>query len=256
MKVGMQMNKLYGVLLTLISGLFFLIGGLLSLKVKDKDKLNHFSTGLALVIIFNLLIFDLAPEVLEMLEDKSLSLKIIFTIIFVGLGILILKLLDHFIPDHHHEHHDIKDNMSEHKGHMKHIGVLTIVSLVLHNLLEGFAIFGMALNDFKIGLFTCLSVALHNIPLGTHIFSSMDVKRNKNLILFLTLSSLLGGLIFLVIGSVSNIVLSAISLITMGMLLYIAFLELLPEVTIHIKSKATIMGIITGFILALITVLV
>lgn len=250
------MNKLYGILLTLISGLFFLVGGVLSLKVKDKDKLNHFSTGLALVIIFSLLIFDLAPEVIELLEDKDISFKILYALIFIGLGISILKLLDHFIPDHHHEHHEIKDNMSEHVGHMKHIGVLTVVSLILHNVLEGFAIFGMALNDFKIGLFTCLSVALHNIPLGTHIFSSMDIKKNKGLLLLLTLSSLFGGIIFLIIGSVSDIVLGIVSLITMGMLLYIAFMELLPEVIEHVKEKATIVGIGVGLILTIISVLI
>ena len=47
-----------GLILTLIAGLFFLVGGLISLKVKNKDKLNHFSIALALIIILNLLIMD------------------------------------------------------------------------------------------------------------------------------------------------------------------------------------------------------
>lgn len=59
----------------------------------------------------------------------------------------------------------------------------------------------------------CLSVALHNIPLGTTIFSSIDIKKNKLLVLSLTLSSFIGGFIFLLIGDISSLVLAIISII-------------------------------------------
>ena len=247
------MNKYYGIILTFIAGLFFLIGGLISLKVKNKEKLNAFSISLAIVIIINLLIMDLIPEILELLDGYDLSFKILIILIFAILGIAILKLLDFFIPDHHHDHHDNETNQEEHTSHIKHIGTLTLISLILHNLLEGFAIAGMTLNDYKIGLMVCLSVALHNIPLGTHIFSSIDIKKNKLLVLSLTLSSLVGGIIFLIIGDISSLVLAIISLITLGMLLYILFMELLPELLVNLRKKETIIGLITGIIIILIS---
>ena len=250
------MNRYMGLMLTLIAGIFFLIGGLISLKVKNKDKLNAFSVALALVIIINLLAMDLIPEIFELLEDYNLTFKIIIIVVFGILGILLLKVLDMFIPDHHHDHHDNETNKAEHESHMKHIGTLTLISLVLHNILEGFAIAGMTVNDFKIGLMVCISVALHNIPLGTHIFSSLDMKKNKLLVAILTLSSLIGGLIFLAFESISPLVLAIISIITLGMLIYISILELLPELWTNRKKKETIIGLIVGIIIIIISALV
>ena len=250
------MNQFYGIILTLIAGLFFLIGGLISLKVKNKDKLNHFSIALALVIIINLLVMDLIPEIFELLESYNLSFKLLIVFIFAILGILILKGLDFFIPDHHHEHHDNETDKKEHISHLKHIGTLTLISLILHNLLEGFAIAGLSFNDFEMGLMICISVALHNIPLGTTIFSSIDIKKNKLLFLSLTLSSFIGGLIFLLIGEISSLVLAIINIITLGMLIYIAFIELLPELYQNIKKKETILGLLTGIVLIIISMLI
>ena len=247
------MNQYIGLILTLIAGIFFLIGGLISLKVKNKDKLNAFSIALALVIIINLLAMDLIPEIFELLESYSTSFKIMIMIAFGVLGILLLKVLDMFIPDHHHDHHENETNKQEHISHMKHIGTLTLISLVLHNILEGFAIAGMTVNNFKIGLMVCVSVALHNIPLGTHIFTSLDMKKNKLLVAILTLSSLIGGIIFLAFGTISPLVLAIISIITLGMLIYISVLELLPELWTNRKKKETIIGLIVGIIIIIIS---
>ncbi len=245
--------KLYGLLLTLITGLFFLLGGFLSLKIKDKEKLHHFSMSLAFVIIIGLLVLDLIPECLELLEDYKTIYQILLGFVFVFLGIFLLKILDHFIPDHHHEHKKTKDNHKEHIGHINHIGLLTLISVVLHNLLEGFAIMGMANNDFKTGLLACLSVALHNIPLGATIFSSIDLKENKGYVLLLTLSSLLGGLICLLIGSVHNIILAIVTLITIGMLIYIAMFELFGEIKQNIKSRYSLLGLVCGIIVLIVS---
>ena len=250
------MNQYFGLILTLIAGLFFLIGGLISLKVKNKDKLNAFSIALALVIIINLLAMDLIPEILELLEDYDFSFKIMIILIFGLLGIFLLKILDFFIPDHHHEHHDNEIDKKEHISHIKHIGTLTLISLILHNLLEGFAIAGMSLNDYKIGLMVCISVALHNIPLGTTIFSSIDIRKNKLLVTILTLSSFIGGLIFFIIGDISTLVLAIISIITLGMLIYISLMELLTELLKNRKKKETIIGLLTGVIIIVISMFI
>lgn len=250
------MNKLYSVILTLIAGVFFLLGGLISKKFKNKEILNHFSIALAFIIMLNLIFTDLIPETLELLEAYKTSSRIFMIISFIILGILILKILDFFIPDHHHDHHEEEKNIKEHISHEKHIGTLTVISLILHNVLEGFAIFGLSLNDFKLGIMICISVALHNIPLGTHIFSSLSLNKNKGLISILTLSSLIGGIIFLIVGEISNLLLAIITCITLGMLIYIEMFELLPEMLHSIKKKETIIGLIVGLIILGISLLI
>ncbi len=250
------MNKLYSVILTLIAGVFFLLGGLISKKFKNKEILNHFSIALAFIIMLNLIFTDLIPETLELLEAYKTSSRIFMIISFIILGILILKVLDFFIPDHHHDHHEEEKNIKEHISHEKHIGTLTVISLILHNVLEGFAIFGLSLNDFKLGIMICISVALHNIPLGTHIFSSLSLNKNKGLISILTLSSLIGSIIFLIVGEISNLLLAIITCITLGMLIYIEIFELLPEMLHSIKKKETIIGLIVGLIILGISLLI
>lgn len=243
------MNRLYGIILTIISGLFFLIGGIITHKCKNKDKLNHFSVALAFMVMLGLIVLDLFPEVMELMEDYKIIEAVAFIGVFACLGFIILKVLDLFIPDHHHEHKDNEKNKKEHISHIHHIGILTIISLILHNLLEGFMIFGMALNDFKVGILMTISIALHNIPLGTHIFSSIDLKDNKLLVGSLTLSSLVGGLLFLVVGNVSNIILALVTALTLGMIIYILLLELLPEVVNNRSKKETILGLLLGIII-------
>lgn len=243
------MRQYYGLVLTIIAGLFFLVGGLISLKVKNKDKLNIFSVALAFVIIINLLVSDLLFEILELLETYNTQFRMLIIIVFGILGILLLKGLDFFVPDHHHEHHADEVDSKEHISHLKHIGTLTLVSIILHNLLEGFAIAGMTLADFKIGLLVGLSVALHNIPLGTHIFSSIDMRENRGITLVLTISSLLGGIIFFLIGDIPQLVLAVISIITLGMLIYILVGELFPELRHNIRRKEALLGIGVGILI-------
>lgn len=243
------MDKIFGIILTLISGIFFLVGGLIFLKAKNKEKLELFSIGIALIIMLNLIFVDLGPEILELVEDYSQIKKIIIVLIFSIIGFGSLKILDIFIPDHHHEHHDNEVNHKEHISHINHIGTLTILSLIIHNVLEGFAIFGLAMNDIKLGILASISVALHNIPLGTHIFSTINIKNNKILIICLTFSSLLGGLIFLIIGNISNMIIACITSITLGMICYIALIELLPEALTNIKKKETITGMLIGLLI-------
>ena len=190
------MAKIYGLILTLVTGLFFGIGGLISLKFKNKEKLEHFSCALSFIIMLGLIFFDLIPELQELFPNLNSLSTLSIPLIFILLGFLILKFLDFFIPDHHHDHQEHNDDKKEHLSHIHHIGLITIISLILHNILEGGAIFGLALTDFKVGLMIFLSVALHNIPLGTHIFSTLSFKENKFAIFMLTISSLIGGLIF------------------------------------------------------------
>ena len=238
---------IFSLLLTVIVGLFFLIGGLISLKVKNKNKLNTFSCALALVVILGLIFGDLIPEISANLSNKW------HILIFIVLGFLMFCVLDKFIPNHHHEHHEKNDNKKEHLNHNEHIGKLTIISLIFHNVLEGLAITGLSVKDFKTGLLITLGVALHNVPLGTHIFSSIDLGKNKILIFLLAISSLTGGLIYLILGSINTLVIGVITAITLGMLFYIAIKELLPEVITHYKEKEGYYGLLLGMILIIIS---
>ena len=225
-----------GLLLSLFASVFVLIGSLIIIISKNNKFVINFSLALAFIVILGLIFLELLPESISYTNFLTTS-------IFALVGILILKLLDYFIP-HHHEF----DNLT-------HIGVITSIALIIHNLIEGMSIYGVAKTDLSLGMLMSLGVGLHNIPVGMMV-TSIILKTNKNkpLLLLLILSTLLGGLIMMLLNPLVNDLIIGIFLsITLGMLLFIVFDELLFRVYKVKKEKSTILGLIVGAIIVTIT---
>ncbi|MEG0977104.1 MAG: ZIP family metal transporter [Bacilli bacterium] len=230
----------YGLLLTLVAGLFFLIGIFMYKKSKHRVTLSIITSACAFVVILGLIIFDLLPELIELKKWW------VFLFVFLGLGLLFV--LDLFIPDHEHNHKDNDYETEEHEKHLSHIGLITIIALMLHNMVEGAALYSVTTNSLKSGILMCLGIGLHNIPLGFQIANYSVTKKNKILLFFLVISALLGGLIVLLFGTVNEIVFGIITAITLGMILHILLFELLKEVYNNRKRKENYYGIIIGII--------
>ncbi len=236
---------LTGILFTGLTGLFFLIGIVLLKKNNNKEWTSRLTIALAMVVLLGLLLFDLGPE---LIEDKNPYLLIPLVI-----GFLILILLDKLVPHHHHEHSDSHCDKHDHENHLNHIGIITILALTVHNMIEGLSLYSVTLSSVKSGLLMMLGISLHNIPLGFQIGNSLEEKKTKPiLIILLCLSSLLGALIFIMFGSIDNNILNILLAITFGMLLYILIFELFGEVKNYLHKKETIYGIIIGIIILVI----
>lgn len=238
--------------ITLFSGLFFLIGAIITLFSKNKKGIVEFSMGIAFSVMMCLLALDIVPETFELLGEK----KRYFFYIFVLIGIIILKLIDLLVP--HHNHHE---NIKHHERHLKHIGLISALALIIHNAIEGIAIYNMACIDLKAGFMLALGVGLHNIPFGIEITVALnESKKNKKQIIsflaVLILSSIIGALLLMVFGNISNFILGSLMSITVGMIIYLLFFELLVEIINTPNKKKTLLGIISGILLIILTVLV
>ena len=147
-----------GLLITFILGLFILLGAIIAIVVGKKKKIIEYSLGLALGVIVTLIITDLLPEVIENLKLSKIYIGIIGLLV----GYVLLKLLDYFIPDHGDESH----SKNETQNNLIHIGIITSVALIIHNIIEGMAVYSSMLSSTKLGLALTLGVGFHNIPLG------------------------------------------------------------------------------------------
>ena len=227
--------EIKALLITLLSGLSFFVGYLITKIVKDEKKLVTFAIGFAFSIILGLCIFDMLEECLEMHN------KLIMIASMVG-GVVILKVLDLFIPDH--EHHKKDEN------HIEHIGIISALALFLHNMIEGTAIYMAGVTEIKVGLFMAIGVAFHNIPLGIQTSSLVRTRNERfELLTILALSTIVGVLFINAFNiNISPIVGQVLMCISFGMLIYIAFFELLCEVREHIKKKELIYGLILGIL--------
>lgn len=230
-------------LITFLFSMTILIGTLIILLTKNNKKLSELSISISFSVLFCLIFLEVIPHTLEHLDY--------FSMIFYGLvGFAILKLLDLFIPSHEH---------SNKKDHISHIGIMASIALIIHNLIEGMILYSTLKENLTLGILLGIGIGLHNIPMGMIISSTLKVARYNNikisLVSFLiSLSTLIGALIISLVGNISEYVIGIMFALTLGMLVYIVFFELLEHLK-HQNKKNNIIGFIVGVILICISLI-
>lgn len=239
-----------GLVITFLLGLFFIVGSLFTKFSKNTKAIENISISVALGTMTSLIIFDLFPEMLEHMNGIS----IIWVVLLVLSGVGILKILDFFVPEHDHEHglhHDCSEE------NLIHIGIVSLIAIVLHNIIEGMAVYSISIDSFKTAMFVALGVGLHNIPMGMIISSTMEhePKKYKMIALLLaTFSTFIGGLIMSFISSIiSDFAIGVLICITLGMILYIVIFELIPHILHGDNKKLSLIGIVFGVAIVLIS---
>ena len=192
-------------LLTFLSGLFYLVGIIIYKFVKHKNELTVAAISCAAVVIIGLIVFDLAPELIE--QDNA------WLFVFVILGFVLLFLIDKLIPHHHHKHHDHDEATKEHKDRLEHVSTITILALSMHNLIEGMALYSISLESIRSGTLMLIGVGLHNLPFGFQIAGT----KNKLLVFLLVISAFLGGLVVFFFGNIDEFLQGVVLAISMGM---------------------------------------
>ncbi len=227
-------------LIPIISGMFFLIGTLISAIFKNKKEIINFSIGMSISVLLLLIILDLIPEAVELYS----SYKVLLTVLGAIAGVLMLWLAEHLIP-HNHTH--------------SHIGLIAIIPIMIHDFIEGASIYSVASVSIKAGIIYALGVALHNLPLGIKISSTIkDEGKLKTWIhmIILSLSSFVGGLLmFMNTNFMSPNITAFILSVTTGMIAYIIYMEINDVLNKKI-NKNTIIGMITGVIIMIISQLI
>ena len=228
-------------ILTLFVGLFILGGMVLGFCSKNNKKITLLSIGIAFGIIVSLMLLELFPEAYENLTADSKWKGIAMFLATMGIGLLLMSILDDFVPHHEHEskhHHKHKDDTC-HQEHLNHIGILTTVALVLHNAIEGMTLFVSSLASMSSGYLLCVGIGLHNIPLGLLVAGTLTTKKETIITgFFLTISSFIGGIMMqLLLPIIDDFLVGLLIAFTLGMLIYIAFIELLGQISkVEIKN--------------------
>ena len=248
--------EMIGLIITFLLGIFVLIGALVAFLAKKKGQIIDFSLGLAFSVIIMLIALDLIPEVIE-----NLGLRYIWLfLIFVVLGYGFLRFLDHFIPDHHD--HD-RMTKKEANNNLTHIGIISSIALIIHNIIEGMAVYSTVLSDVNTGLMLAIGIGFHNLPLGMVIATTFYQGNQKSSRVWLSiggvsLSTLVGGAFSFLLNNqaVPEWVLGSLLSLTLGMLLFLLFSELWPRIR---KSKFCFernFGIGIGILIMLISMMI
>lgn len=254
--------NLVALVLTLLVGLFILLGSFIGLTYKNNKKFNDFSISIAFGVIISLILFELIPETYEILNVEIGSSRSIIVIIILSLiGIFTLKLLDLFVPHHEHEEHHNHKHSNEkcHNEHLYHIGIMSSIAIIFHNIIEGMSLYLVSSTSLISGILLCIGIGLHNIPMGLIIsstLSSSNYPKNKilKMSLIVSLATFIGGMFMFILGGVSELVEGILLGLTLGMLIYISIFELFHQLY-HMKDKKIVItGIVIGIVLLLVSV--
>lgn len=241
-----------GLVLTLVLGLFIIIGAFLMHIFENKEKFLVISLSMAFGVMASLIFLELLPESFEIFNEKYSSIiSIVMILIFSIIGFLILKILDKFIPDHE----------DDDEANLIHVGIVSSIAIILHNIIEGMAIYNTFNTSINLGILLSIGVGLHNIPLGmvlsSTFYKSLSNKKKSNVIIFLiSTSTFVGGLIMCIFNNVfkNEFIIGLLLSITVGMLVYINIIEILPKLIKSKDKKMIITSIIVGILILFVSV--
>ena len=240
------------------------IGSIISaiLLKKQSEKIICWLLSFAAGVMVSIVCFGLVPQAFELAGIAvTLSGLVLGVIIIMGLNRLVDKITetkgDALNVHHTHEELYHESKIIQNPTKMLRSGILMLIAIALHNVPEGIAIGAVGSHSFQLGALIALMIAVHNIPEGMAIAAPLlagGISKAKVILLtsLAGATTLIGGLIGILIGSISDLAI-ALSLSTAGgAMLYIVYGEIIPQSIIMTKNRmasiVTLFGIIIGLI--------
>lgn len=237
----MDEQVLLAFLVTAAAGLFTGFGGLLALSKKSYNRnflglCLSFSAGVMIYVSFGEIYFKAIEDLYYNNDENYRLLAFLF---FFG-GILLIAIIDKFIPKPDENlaalQTESENYSGKEKSELNRMGIMTAISIALHNLPEGLVTFLAFIIDPALGLAIAVAIAIHNFPEGiamaVPIRAATGSKTKAVALSFLSgltepLGALLAWFLFLNSG-VSYFTTGILFALIAGMMIYISLKQLLP----------------------------
>ena len=223
------------------------IGGVIGSFLKSKtDRGIRLTMSLSIGIMLGLVLFSILPESVELSGVTE-------TIISIVVGALVAFVFITII-----EKIGFDDELSHGSVSYSRSGFMFVAAISLHNLPEGIALGVGAHHNIVLGITWAVLITLHNLPMGISIsipfIESGKSKKFSIVITALVGSTLLvGGVIGLLLGDISESFRAYTLSVSAGILLFVIIKEIVPM----IKSKGIdikcffiiILGLVLSFLI-------
>lgn len=252
-------NLLFAFILTLIAGLSTGIGSCIAFFTKKTNtKFLSVSLGFSagvMIYVSMVEIFAQSQGMLVKIYGQKLGTGI--TSLSFFLGILLILLIDKFIPNdsNPHELQDISklsENDIKNKNLMR-TGIFTAIAIAIHNFPEGLATFVSALQDVSIAIPIVFAIAIHNIPEGISVsvpiyYATGDKKKAFIYSLLSGLCEPFGALVgyLILMPFINDTVLGILFASVAGIMVFISLDELLPLSREYGEGHLSIYGLVAG----------
>ena len=219
------MNKLLNCFMTtLLAGLSTSLGIIPCLFKSQKEKIISSSLMFSSGVMITLSIFSLIPESFKLLTQTfNKNQAILVTLFLFSTGIFIFKIIN-------------KNSKTNNKSQLYNLGILSLFTIIIHNIPEGMATFISYTSNPTLGIKLAIAIALHNIPEGIAIaipiyYATKNLKKASMYTIISGLSEFIGALItFLFLKDYITPLLQSITLaITAGIMISISITEYIPN---------------------------
>jgi len=236
-------------ILSLISGLSTLIGSIfIFIKTNRIGDIITISLSFSMGIMIILSIFDLIPSsFINIINYYGIIYGLIISFLSFLLGYLTIFIIN------------FKENKS--KNNLYRIGMLSMISLIIHNIPEGIIVFMSSYHNIKIGINVCISIMLHNIPEGISIalplyYSGESRGSVVKKVLLSGIIEPLGALLSYIFlkDYISPIIISYLLLFVSGLMISLSINDIYKEIKKYNNIKNMILGIILSIVLSIIII--
>ena len=241
------MKILIPILITSIAGLSTLLGNiLLFVDSKYKDRLISFCMGLSFIVMFLISVLELIPEGIGLVKDRFLLYELfLYSLLLLVVGYIFVVFVD---------------NRIDSDSKLYKIGILSTVSLLIHNIPEGIICTISSLNDIEFGLKMSFMIMMHNIPEG--IVISLPIyyatKSRWRALLYTVISSLgevFGAIITMLFlyKFINDFIMYVVFIVTAGIMITLSAGKILKEGISYRMFKWLILGILFGLGIIVVT---
>lgn len=257
-------------LFTLFAGLATGVGSMIAFFAKTTNtKFLSFALGFSAGVMIYVSFIDIIPKAQEAFAgDLGEEEGYWLTVISFFAGMLLIALIDRFIPKSSNPHELKKVEDMEKPGSalkdpaLLKMGMFTALAIGIHNFPEGIATFVSTIQDPALGLAIAIAVAIHNIPEGIAVsvpiyYATNDKKKAFRLSFLSGLAEPVGAVVaFLILMPFLNdVVFGVIFAMVAGIMVFISLDELLPAAKKYDEAHLSIYGVIGGMAVMAISLL-
>ncbi|HOK53521.1 MAG TPA: zinc transporter ZupT [Armatimonadota bacterium] len=235
--------------LSVAAGLSTTVGGFVTFLVRNPTHrflsiTLGFSAGVMVAVSF-----------VELYASAILATSLLGASLAFFVGFALMFIIDVLVPHSHPA-----EGETQQKGVLLKVGGFTALGLALHNFPEGFAVFAGTLQSAEVGILLAIAIAIHNIPEGiavaVPIYYATGSKKKALMYSFISgivepVGALLAALVLLPLLNPAVVSYSLAGVA--GVMVFISLDELLPAAHHYGQEHATTVGVMSGMIVMIAT---
>ncbi|MBR1413848.1 MAG: ZIP family metal transporter [Bacilli bacterium] len=246
------MQVLTSLIISSIAGLSTVLGSIvifLKFKSNNINKFIVFCLSFSLSIMIGISITDLIPNAsYSIITNYNLTKGILICLLPFLCGIILISYLTNKIDKYKYTSNDLYK-----------LGILSMITLMLHNLPEGIATFMSSYNNINLGIKLSVAIMLHNIPEGISIAVPIYYATNNRLLAikkaFISgLAEPLGAILAFIFlhNYINDSLINIVLILVAGIMITLSINEILPQALKYKENKYIYLGLLIGAIIIII----